>query len=237
MKRVAGINHQLSNFLDLFFPKCCAGCDRPLVQGEKNICTHCRYTLPFTDFHKDPMNEGVRLLGGQLPLETVLSYLYFDDDSRVQQMVHQFKYLGLLELGRSFGRDYGRLLKQAAHPSLQADWIVPVPIQTSKLRKRGYNQSEVFAEGLAESLKIPLQSHVLAKEPGVKTQVGKGREARFANLSRAIKINEHSTDIQGKYILLVDDVLTSGATIVACAEKLLEGGAGKVGVVTLARKH
>src|SRR5690606_26177540 len=84
MKRVAGINHQLSNFLDLFFPKCCAGCDRPLVQGEKNICTHCRYTLPFTDFHKDPMNEGVRLLGGQLPLETVLSYLYFDDDSRVQ---------------------------------------------------------------------------------------------------------------------------------------------------------
>jgi len=237
MKKYSGIKHQLDYFLDLFFPVCCAGCDRPLVRGEKWICSFCRYSLPLTDFHKDPQNEGVRLLGGQVPLETVLSYLYFEDDSSVQQMVHHFKYLGLWELGKSFGREYGTLLKMYDHKCLSADLIVPVPIQLAKLRRRGYNQSAIFGEGLAEAMNIPIEPHALIKDPKIKTQVGKGRVERFENLSNAILPNESKPVIEGKYILLVDDVLTSGATIVASANALLQGGATKIGVVTLARKH
>lgn len=236
MREFVGLTRHLHHFLDLFFPECCAGCERPLVLREKWICSHCRYFLPVTDFHKDPNNEGVRLMGGLVRLETVLSYLYFEDESRVQHMVHHFKYLGLGGLGKSFGREYGQMLKNAGHACLNADLIVPVPIQAAKMRKRGYNQSQLFAEGLSEVMEIPILPHVLKKNPGVKTQVGKGRLQRFENLAEAIVADENHK-VEGKYILLADDVLTSGATLVACASVLLEAGAGKVGVVTLARKH
>ncbi len=237
MRHQSRLRYHLNNFLDLFFPVCCAGCDRPLVLGEQLICTHCRYHLPVTGFHTDPDNEGVRLLGGQVPLVSVLSYLYFDDESRVQQMIHHFKYLGLQELGRKFGEEYGQLLRDSGHESTHANLIVPVPIQAAKLRKRGYNQSQVFAEGIAAILNIPICPDVLSKSPRIKTQVGKGRLARFENLAGAITANEKSAEIQDKHILLADDVLTTGATIVACANALLDAGAGRVSVVTLARKH
>lgn len=237
MKYQLKLRHHLRSLLDLFFPVCCAGCDRPLVLGEELICTHCRYHLPMTGFHTDPDNEGVRLLGGQVPLTFVLSYLYFDDGSRVQQMVHHFKYLGMQELGRKFGEEYGRLLRDSGHGITGADLIVPVPIQAARLRKRGYNQSQVFAEGLAAALDIPIRPEVLSKNPRIRTQVGKGRAARFENLAGAVTVSGKCAEIQGKHILLVDDVLTTGATIAACAGALLGAGAGCVGVVTLARKH
>lgn len=227
----------LNDFSHLFYPVCCAGCDRPLYLGEKLLCTSCRYHLPLTDFHLDPFNEGVQLLGGQFPLDFVLCYLRFEERSRVQNMVHNFKYMGAKELGYELGKAYGALLCAVEHSCMNSDILLPIPLQNKKLKKRGYNQAEVFASGIAEATKIPLRTDLLIKNPKVQTQVGKGRSERFENLEKAYEYIGAADDLKNQSVILVDDVLTSGATITACAQVVLEAGAKSIGVITLARKR
>lgn len=227
----------LIDFSHLLYPVCCAGCDRPLYLGEHLLCTSCRYHLPITDFHLDPINEGVQLLGGQFPLDFVLCYLRFEEASRVQNMVHNFKYRGGQELGFGLGKAYGELLCAVEHACLRSDILLPIPMQVKKLKKRGYNQAEVFANGISEATKIPLRNDLLSKSPKVQTQVGKSRAARFENLEKAYEYVGEADELKNQSVILVDDVLTSGATIAACAQVVLEAGAKSIGVITLARKR
>lgn len=231
-----GVARQWFGLVDLLFPDCCSGCDRPLVSGESLICVKCRYEIPRTDFHRQVLHEGTQLVAGQFPLGFVLSYLYFDDDSRVQHMLHQLKYLNRPALAYALGVEYGNILKEFEHGCLQADAIVPVPMGSAKLRKRGYNQSEVFAQGLGTAMGLPVWPHALGRRSRSQTQVGKGRAARFLNLSSAF-FPKASDMLVGSHVLLADDVLTSGATVVACANALMEVGVDRVSVVTIARKR
>jgi len=232
------IRYYTDTTMDLLFPSCCAGCRNPLVNHEKWLCTVCLYSLPETRMHMDSQNEALRLVGGQIPARYVLCYLYFNEASIVQQIVHHFKYLGMKELGQFLGQRYAETLLKDQHPIREADVLIPVPIQASRLRKRGYNQSLYFANGLGEKLKLEVWPEAMRKVKNARSQVGKGRMGRFENLERNVVVNpEYSTILAGKHVVIVDDVLTTGATVIGCAQELEKAGAAHISIVALARKR
>lgn len=232
------IRYYTDTTMDLLFPSCCAGCLHPLVNNERWLCTVCLYSLPETGMHKDPKNEALRLVGGQIPVTFVLCYLYFNEASLVQQMVHHFKYLGMKDIGRFLGQRYAETLLKDNHPIRDTDFLIPVPIQASRLRKRGYNQSQFFADGLGEKLGLEVIPLALTKVKNAKSQVGKGRLGRFDNLEGNIVVEpDYSSRIKGKHVVIVDDVLTTGATLISCSQELVKAGASQISMVTLARKR
>lgn len=218
------ISRYLSDLASLFFPKTCAGCDIPLVYGEKLICTSCWYHLPFTVPH-----DGI----GNLSTGQFASFLYFLDSSRVQRIIYQLKYKNRPEIGSLFGEKYGAILQETA-PFNEADLIVPVPLHPIKFRKRGYNQSAFFARGLSHSMQKPMAEQCLIRHRATQSQTTKNRYQRYENMDAAFQLVDVAT-IAGKHILLVDDVLTTGATLEACSNVLLKGGAIQVSSVTIAK--
>lgn len=232
------IKYYIDTSMDLLFPSCCAGCRQPLVNNEKWLCTPCLYALPETRMHKDPQNEALRLIGGQIPVTFVLCYLFFTESSPVQQIVHHFKYLGMKEIGRFLGQRYAESLLNDDHPIRNADFLIPVPIQAKRLRKRGYNQSQIFADGLGDTLNLEVLPHALTKIRNVRSQVGKGRLARFDNLEKNIIMDpKYKLKVKGKHVVIVDDVLTTGATLIGCAQEFVKAGVSQISMVTLARKR
>ena len=231
------VGEWFNRFIDLFFPCCCVGCARPMVEGERYVCAACLFHLPETNYHLDDRNEAALSLGGQFPLGFIVCFLLFEDRSVVQQIIHHFKYLGMHGLGRNFGVKYGKILRDSAHQVCEADFLIPVPMQPNKLRRRGYNQSLIFAQGLAEELLLPVLPTGLIKIKNTTTQVGMARKKRFENLAGVFKTNVEEESLVGKHVVLVDDVLTSGATIIRCSEALVAAGVARISVVTLARKR
>ncbi len=227
------IKRYIHDLASLFFPRACLGCDTPLVYGERLICTNCWYHLPYTHAHRDTQNVGARQLWGRVPVAAVASYLYFVDSSRVKRIMHHFKYRRCPQVGELLGSRYGDLLKETA-PFNQADIIVPVPLHPSKLRDRGYNQSAFFAKGLSASMGRAVEEHALARHQATESQTRKSRYQRYENTVDTFSVRGREA-IAGKHVLLVDDVLTTGATLEACAHVLLVGGAAKVSIVTIAK--
>lgn len=227
------IQQYIKDFIALFFPQACAGCDAPLVHSEYLICTDCWYHMPYTQGHKDAQNVSARQLWGRVQLEAVASYVYFVDSSRVKQLLHQLKYRNRPEIGELIGTRYGLALKTSS-PFDKADIIVPVPLHPVKLRKRGYNQSAFFAKGLSSSMCRPIVEHCLVRRHATKSQTQKNRYERYENMRETFAVGDPDA-VAGKHVLLVDDVLTTGATMEACAGVLLKAGAAKVSAVTIAK--
>ncbi|WP_257667341.1 ComF family protein [Parapedobacter tibetensis] len=227
------IKRYLKDLTSLFFPQTCVGCDKPLAYREQIICTDCWYHLPYTHAHKDPHNEGARQLWGRVQLEAVASYLYFLDSSRVQNILHHFKYRNRPEIGTLLGSTYGEILR-AVEPFDQVDAIIPVPLHPAKLRKRGYNQSTFFAKGISLSMQKRVLEDSVIRNKASESQTKKNRYERYENLLGTFAVPNPSL-IAGKHLLLVDDVLTTGATLEACATALLTSGAQAVSVATIAK--
>jgi len=227
------VKRYLSDLAALFFTQACAGCDAPLVGGEKLICTTCWYHLPDTHSHKDKQNSSARQLWGRVCIEAVASYWYFRDDSRVKRIIHHLKYRNRPEIGTVIGLRYGAALAETA-PFNQAEIIVPVPLHTQKLRSRGYNQSAFFADGLARSMQLPVVEHGIICLRATESQTHKNRYERYENMQKMFQANDTGA-IVDRHVLLVDDVLTTGATLEACAGTLLEHGASRVSAVTIAK--
>ena len=228
-----GIKRYLKDLYALFFPQTCAGCDAPLAYEEQLICASCWYHLPYTQTHNDPHNKGAMQLRGLTQLEAVASYLYFLDSSRVQNIMHHLKYRGRTEIGILLGSIYGETL-QATAPFDQIDFIVPIPLHPARLRKRGYNQSTFFAKGLSLSLQKPALEDIVVRHRATESQTKKNRYDRYENMQGTFVVNKPEL-IANKHILLVDDVLTTGATMAACANALLANGSTKVSAVTIAK--
>jgi ComF family protein len=222
----------IDDFVSLFYPQVCYACGNSMYRNEEVICSFCRYHLPKTDFHKQKENPLSKTFWGRVNLENVSAYFYFSKGSKVQHLMHQFKYRGRFEIGVYMGRLYGSDLKQEEAFN-DITMVIPVPLHPKKMGKRGYNQSEKFAEGLAKSMDIILDTKTLVRTYASETQTRKTRFSRWENVKEIFKVNDPDK-IAGKHILLVDDVITTGATIEACATHLLEVEGTRVSVASLA---
>lgn len=228
--------HQVVAWLDdllwLVYPELCVSCDKPLNAGEKCLCTSCRFHLPKTNFHLEEVNPIIKHFWGKVKVEAAAAYFLFTKGEKVQHLIHQLKYRKRKDIGVFLGELYGYDLKKSAVFST-VDVIIPVPLHPKKLRKRGYNQSECFAEGLSQSLKVPYDVKSLKRKKETQTQTRKHRFERFENVNNVFSVTKPEL-LKGKHILLVDDVITTGSTLVACAEALLDVPGTKVSIAAIA---
>jgi ComF family protein len=222
----------LYDLLWLLYPLRCAACDRDLVDGECALCTHCRYRLPRTHFHRFPGNVVERHFWGKIPLQAAAACFHFSKGERVQRMIHQLKYKQRPDVGVEVGTFYGKeLLHEPVFASV--DVIVPVPLHPEKLRLRGYNQAACFAEGLAAGMGRTALPEALRKTTATATQTRKHRFDRFRNVDRVFTVASPD-QVANRHVLLVDDVITTGSTLVACAEALLEVPGVRISIVGMA---
>ena len=226
----------IQHLLNLFYPKACAGCDSLLLSGESVICTHCRHNIPLTNHHLDPENEAYRKFYGKIPVELVITFMYFHKKGIVQKLVHNLKYKGHEEIGSCIGNWFSDdLLKLPEVESI--DEIIPVPLHPKRLRQRGYNQVTTFGMALSEHLKIPLNNGILKRKVYSKTQVKKNLLKRSELNNQSIFDVDFTEKYYGKHFLLIDDVLTTGSTLEACGRALLKIPNAKITIVCMAMSH
>jgi len=221
----------LADFTALFFPELCLACGKRLMTTEKFICLDCIDDLPLTTFHSDPENKIAQLFWGRVMVENATSWLYFRKGSRYQKLVHHLKYKGMKEIGEEMGKLFGSDLAGSAFQ--QAAIILPVPLHPRKLKQRGYNQSEWIARGMASSMNLIMNACLLEREVHTATQTRKNRFERWQNVEGIFRVTDPAA-ISGKHLLIVDDVVTTGSTLEAAAVTLLNAGAAKVSIATLA---
>ncbi len=221
-----------NDFLDMLFPNSCQMCEAGLTKGEKLICLHCRYHLPLANYHLLDNNPLEKRFMGKVNVKYAWAYLKFTKQGRVQKALHALKYGGKKEVGQLMGTWYGEELKRAGLAA-QFDLILPVPLHPTKLKKRGYNQSDTFAEGLSGAMTVAWSHQVLVRNTASATQTRKKRLERWQNVERIFGVSDNA-QVQGKRILLVDDVITTGATFEACVEVLQEAGSAEVSIAAIA---
>lgn len=228
------MSYILTQFWNLLFPPTCLACqEQVLLQEEHAVCTYCRAQLPQTDYHQRPHNNPLyEKLVPHVPVKYAVAYLLFTKSGRTQHLLHQLKYQDQPELGEELGRWYGWLLAEGAFQQ-HFDMLLPVPLHEDRLRKRGYNQSYHFALGMGTSMGLPVLDHALARKTASQTQTRKIRLKRWQNVEDIFEVTAPEK-ITGKRLLLVDDVITTGATVVSCAQALQQAGAGEISCAALA---
>ncbi|AKD58021.1 ComF family protein [Spirosoma radiotolerans] len=227
----------LADFADLLFPTLCLGCTNSLGTNEKILCTKCRISLPETNQHKEPYDLNLlNKFAGKVPVRFLASYVYFSKGGIVQKLIHAIKYKGQKEVAKEVAGWYGYQLKSETTLINEIDVLIGVPLHKSRFQQRGYNQADCIAEGLSEALNIPMRTDVLIRNRFKESQTRKNRLERWENVKTVFSVqNEH--EIQYKHVAIVDDVLTTGATLEACAVELLQAGCKSVSVLTLAAAH
>lgn len=221
----------LRDFVGLFYPNYCLGCRGALVKGEDTLCTACIVELPRVYYPDPAQNPIVDRFIGKIPVKYGWSMLRFHKTGIVQNLMHEFKYNRHPEVGLLLGKIFGSKIKKAA--PFAFDVAVPVPLHPSKMRSRGYNQSAMLAAGLAGELGVPIEEHALKRLAATATQTKKGRLERWHNVSEAFVV-QYPSRVAQKRILLVDDVITTGATVEACGRALLDAGASEISIACLA---
>jgi ComF family protein len=222
----------LTDFVALFFPRLCATCNNALLQHEEILCTLCLHQLPKTNFHTEENNAVSQIFWGRVPIEHTAAWCYFLKGGKMQHLIHLLKYNGRKEIGQCLGKIYGRDLMNTKFYQV-VEVIVPVPLHPKRKRKRGYNQSEWIALGLSESMKIPVDTKTLIRATASESQTKKSRFSRWENVKEIFVVRDFKS-LENKHILLVDDVLTTGATMESCATELLKIRGVKISVVALA---
>lgn len=222
----------LTDFFSLIYPRNCETCNNLLLREENWICNHCYLTLPKSNFHQEPENELERVFHGRVPLQKASSFYLFEKSGKIQRLLHAIKYKGNKALARELGKWYGKNLSSDKIFS-EADYIIPVPLHDKKLRQRGFNQSEEFAVGLSETLGVPLLTGALIRTEFTSTQTQKQKFDRWENVKDKFEIKDVKV-LKEKKIILVDDVITTGATIDACYQALAKAEDIQVSVLSMA---
>lgn len=208
-----------NDLLHLFYPNLCALCQKPLVEGEEQICLGCLCDLPHTGYHRLPDNPVEQRLAGMVALEHGSAFLHYAKGGKTQRLIYALKYYDNPELGFLLGRQAARELLSDRSPLCQADLLIPVPLHPRKETTRGYNQSERIAAGMSSILRIPVCTDQVSRIIPTDSQTHRSIYERWQNTCSIFKINRPETLIN-KQLLLIDDVITTGATIAACAEAL-----------------
>jgi ComF family protein len=225
------LSNHLHGFAGLFYPTYCPACGNALYRNENTLCLNCYADIPRTRFHHDPENEVAQLFWGRVQILNATSFMYFTKGSRYQQILHELKYKGQKQIGFEMGKMFGTELQGTAFAC--ADLVHPVPLHSAKLRTRGYNQSEYIARGISQMLKIPVETGLIVRTADSKTQTRKSRYERWENVQGIFRV-DNPPRLYNKHVLLVDDVITTGSTIEACANSILSFSGVSVSIATLA---
>ena len=220
------------DFFHLFFPNVCAACGERLLTQEKVICTRCLVDLPRTNFHLEQNNPVSQLFWGRIDVKNATALFRFQKGSRFQDLLHLLKYKGRQDVGEELGRQLGFELKKSVLFN-NVNIVIPVPLHPKREKKRGYNQAECIAKGIAESMGIEIQSRNIIRNKETQTQTNKSRIERWKNVDSIFEIKQPEKLIN-KNILLVDDVVTTGATLEACAQAILKTKGTTVNIAALA---
>ena len=208
----------LYSILNLFYPRICAACGEPLLKDEDTVCLKCRYTLPRTGYELNADNPVAQIFYGRVRFHAVTSCFFFSKSGKVQHIVHQLKYKGNKYAGMFLGEQIGESIKNA--PLFQGiDYLIPVPLHPKREKQRGYNQSLVIAIGIHEVTGIPVADKYLIRAVYTATQTHKTAEERYQNVKDIFEAR-FADELKGKHVLLIDDVLTTGATLESCAHAL-----------------
>jgi ComF family protein len=219
-----------NTFLRLLYPKLCFACEDPLFESEEFICTHCRISLARVDYAQASPWWLRAKFDGLYRYREVQTFFIFAAGGRVQHLMHAIKYKGAADLGDYLGNWAGQSLKKS-HFFQDVDCIIPIPLHSKRLHERTYNQAECIGNGLANGLYLPIVPNGLAKVTKSHSLIGQDRSHRFELLKDSFEV---LVDVNGKHVLLVDDTLTTGATLIAAAEKIKAAGAKEVSFFTLA---
>jgi ComF family protein len=218
--------------VQLFYPQGCAACGIPLVPGEEVLCLGCVLQLPYTRFHHQEYNRAAQHFAGRIPLEAASSFLYFTKEGVVQQLMHSFKYKNQKDVGRFLGQLFAAELSSLPGFT-RVDALVPVPLHRKRRYHRGYNQAGIIAASMAAAWQKPVFDRVLLRSRHTESQTHKSRRERIVNVRDAFEV-KRPDQVAGKHLLLVDDVLTTGATLESCARALLQAGCARISIATLA---
>lgn len=219
------------SLLHFAFPHICEGCGSDLLGVDHELCLKCLSSLPETNFHLHPNNPIEKIFWGRLPVTYATAQYYFTKESLVQHLMHQLKYKGNKDLGIYLGRLMGHALAASNRFSF-VDALIPLPLFPSKEKKRGYNQATVLCQGIAEVLQKPVLKDVIIRTSYTDSQTKKSRVQRWQNMEGRFKL-VNAKAIEGKHVLLIDDVITTGATLEACGKEIIQAQNVQLSVATL----
>ncbi|MES2850189.1 MAG: phosphoribosyltransferase family protein [Bacteroidota bacterium] len=221
----------LNDFKHLFYPHICTGCGTDILADDNMLCAKCYTNLPATLYAELPNNPIEKIFFGRIPLVAAHAEFYFAKESLIQHLVHQLKYKGNKEIGVYLGEMMGRTLKKSNRFN-NIDGLIALPLFPDKERKRGYNQAAVICEGMSQAMKVPVYNNVLIRRKFTETQTKKHRAERWENVAESFAV-KNEEQVKGKHLLLVDDVITTGATLEASGSRLLKIDGVKLSVATL----
>jgi len=216
--------------LHLLFPHVCTGCGSDILNKESVLCMRCVDAMPETNFELHPNNPVEKIFWGRVSVAGATAQYYFTKESLMQHLMHQFKYKGNKEIGLQWGRMMGEQISQSGR--FQIDALIPLPLFPAKERRRGYNQATILCNGMAESMNIPVWNKIISRPQPTETQTKKGRIERWKNMEGKFVLTNPDV-IRNKHILLIDDVVTTGASLEACGNELLKAENVKLSIATL----
>ncbi len=222
----------LNHLINLFYPQVCPACGTLLMHNEEIVCLSCRYLLPKTLYEKNADNPLAQMFYGQVNLHAVTAEFFFSKTGKVQHLLHQLKYEGNKDAGIFLGQQLGESIKDA-ELFRGIDYIIPIPLHPKKEHLRGYNQSYVIAQGVEDKTAIPIMKDCLYRKVFTSTQTKKSREERWENVKDIFDV-KNGERLKGQHVLLIDDVLTTGATLLAAANTLSQIPDIKISVATAA---
>lgn len=224
------------NLLDFLFPTLCPGCKNRLTENEKHICLNCINKIPKTNFHLQKDNKLESFFAGRIPFERITAFAHFVKGGVMQPIIHELKYKNNPQLGVFLGELCGADLKGSEFIE-GITYIVPIPLHTKRIEERGYNQSLEIAKGISSKTKIPIDDQTVVRTKNNPSQAKSGsRFERWSNVENIFSLTDEE-NFKDKHILLIDDVLTTGSTIEACAKKILNITDCKISILTIATAH
>ena len=232
MNIIHHIKQYANDAIHLLYPHVCIGCGSDVIETSETLCAQCFAALPVTDYFLYANNAIERLFAGRIVIESAGSAFYFTKKSLLQNIMHELKYKGNLQAGLFIGKQTGIAMQQSGRFT-DVDIIVPMPLSNKRMQQRGYNQATIIARGISSIIKKKVEDNAVVRRMNTSTQTHKSRTSRWQNMQDVFAIKNEEA-LAGKHVLLVDDIVTTGATLEFCSEAILLIENTKVSIVTAA---